>query len=215
MRPISMSSSRVLVVAILGACLLDASAAPHRTLPTRSADPPRARVDPYAGTPCPGDLSLALKRTIDGREPNDTQPGPYAKEHQHEITADQLLARDAAIAKILALEARTPAVVPAELRAGLADRARDPDYRLFMARCELGSASTLRRAGYDAALAYLLGASESDALPIVMQSLEPDGSIERTQHTSLKSCNEACDAPRPLGNPNQDSCRTRCMLYCK
>lgn len=132
--------------------------------------------DPYANAACPADLSLAVgKRKIDGRDMADTLHVKYAKEHMKRVRADGIVARDAAIDRVLAIEADKPGVVPAGFRAELAAHARDPSYRLYMARCELATDETTRRAGYDAGLAFLLGAPMADVLPVVEQSFYPDG----------------------------------------
>ncbi|MBS1122770.1 MAG: hypothetical protein H6Q90_4998, partial [Deltaproteobacteria bacterium] len=164
--------------------------------------PPPPPSDPFATAACPEDLSLAVARKLDGRIPADTQPGPYTKEHGKPVTANQLVATDEAIAKVIALETATPGVVPRGFRAELAAHARDPHYRLFMARCELDSPITTRRAGYDAGLALLLGASPADVLPLVLKSFYPGG-------TTSMSCTRAADCGPSSCDPVTRSCMSK------
>jgi hypothetical protein len=73
-----------------------------------------------------------------------------------------------------------------------------------MARCELADRTTVRRAGYDAAIAFLLGASAADVLPIVRDSLYPDGVLQQSCRSSsdcrgqqlCDSVSKSCMSPR-------------------
>lgn len=143
--------------------------------------------DPYADAPCPADLSLDVgARKIDGRDPADTIHVKYAKEHLKRVKDDGLVGKDDAIERVLAIESDHPGVVPAGFRTELGAHARDPSYRLYMARCELATDATTRRAGYDAGLAFLLGAGMTEVLPLVEQSFYPDG-------PTVMSCTKTAD----------------------
>lgn len=150
-----------------------------------------AKPSPY--TKCPSELAMAVSRNIDAREPAETIHATYAPQHRQPVRKSELLDRERAIERVLALERAQPVVVPAGFRAELVEHARDPEFRLHMARCELASMASIRRAGYDAALAVLLGARVEDALPLIRQSLFPDG--ERVRSCSSNAdCNGSCDA---------------------
>jgi hypothetical protein len=56
-----------------------------------------------------------------------------------------------------------------------------------MARCELADLHTVRRAGYDAAIAFLLGAPATEVLPILKKSVYPDGDTAQSC-ASPKEC---------------------------
>jgi hypothetical protein len=160
--------------------------------PTAVASEPAPPPDPWATATCPGDLSLADgDRDIDGRMPLDTIPTRYAKEHMKVAKAADFVSPDEAIDRVLALEADKPGVVPAGFRAVLAEHGRDP---LYMARCELEQDPTTRRAGHDAGLAFLLGATAEEVYPLVSASFYPDGSTSQTC-TSKKDCRDGmtCD----------------------
>jgi hypothetical protein len=159
-------------------------AQPAMHLPTGPAAPP---ADPFATAECPADLSLAAgPRNIDGRDPHKTMRVAYAKEHLKLVTQDQLVLQQDAVARVLELEAKTPGLVPAGFRDRIAKHARDPKFRMYMARCELERPETIRRAGHDAALAYLLGANVKEVFPLVEKSLYPDG-------TTSMSCSRSAD----------------------
>jgi len=194
---------RLVALAALGAsaCITPASAPPAQTpapagesyATVTSSDDAGAAAstvvpeDPYANAPCPADLSLDVgARKIDGRDPADTIHVKYAKEHLKRVKDDGLVDKDAAIERVLAIEAAKPGVVPAGFRTELAAHARDPSYRLYMARCELATDETTRRAGYDAGLAFLLGAGMAEAWPLVEQSFYPDG-------PTVMSCTKTAD----------------------
>jgi hypothetical protein len=140
-------------------------------------------------------LSLGVKRTIDVREPANTQPGPYAREHRHEVRPDELLRGEDAIARIVAIENAHEDVVPSAFRTARKERPRDPALRMRMARCELESSDTIRRAAYDASVAYFLGAPQTEVYNLVTKSLYPDGTLE-TSCTGKADCgtNDRCDA---------------------
>jgi hypothetical protein len=219
--------SLVVAVALVG-CVLKGSGGSSWTsasgppASTTSATAPAAP-DPYADAPCPTDLSLRVKRKIDGRIPWDPIHARYAKEHEQPVTADELLSRDAAIDRVIGVETKTPGVVPAGFRADMTANGRDPQFRLFMARCELGTDSTIRRAGHDAALAVLLGATDEQALALVRESIDPDG-YASGPCAATADCNAGRPATRsrgcvrrasrrPLGSCPRPSSRSR-MRWC-
>lgn len=158
---------------------------PPTTLAMRPAD--AAKPSPYAneppsrplGEPCPEDLSLTVARTIDGRKPSASIKARYAKQHQQLVRRDELIAPGDAITRVLEIERKQPGVVPAGFRGMIGHRGRDPKFRLHMARCELSESTTVRRAGYDAALAFLLGAPRADVMPLMLTSMYPEGTMTR------------------------------------
>lgn len=164
-----------------------------------------APADPFRTAACPKDLSLSVgPRNIDGRDPSTTMRGPYAKEHLKLVTPDQFLLQQDAVARVLELEAKQPGLVPAGFREQIGKHGRDPNFRLYMARCELAKAETTRRAGYDAGLAYLLGANVKEALPLVTQSFYPDGTTSTSCTNSADCGAHTCDSvTRSCGSSKQ------------
>jgi hypothetical protein len=152
---------------------------------------------------CPSDLSLDMKsRTIDTRTHKAGQTkedyAVYKKMKwapNHTRPVGDAFVSAAAVDDVLRIEARTPTLLPAGFRAAIAASPRDPDLRLRIAACELGQASTRRRASYDAALALLLGAPMDKVKPILLEATRNEGANNNT----FKSCwqgrcenNETC-----------------------
>jgi hypothetical protein len=185
-----MSRSGWLVLACVIGCTVapQQQAGPQPAQPTESyatvttsddpapASEPAAMPDPFASAACPTDLSIAVgARKHDGRYQRDTIRARYTKEHLKPVTAAQMLSREDAIERVLGFEANKPGLIPAGFRAEIAAHGRDPSFRLYMARCELAGAETLRRAGHDAGLAYLLGAPADQVHALLKKSFYPDG----------------------------------------
>ncbi len=148
---------------------------------------------PAVPTRCPSDLSLAVARTLDGRVPAQTIPGRLAPQHLQPVRRDELLDDETAIKRVIAIETSQPVVVPSGFRGDIVALGRDPEFRLLMARCELADPYTHRRAGYDAAMALLLGASPDAVLPLLHKSMTPDGT--RAQSCRIDAdCSYLCDS---------------------
>ncbi len=148
--------------------------------------------------PCPADLRLTIPRTIDARIPKTTLPGPYAREHKKEARPEELLKGEEAVERVIAIERAHPEVLPSAYLAAVIATPKDAALRLRMARCELDRPDTIRRASYDASLAYFLGASKAEAYAIVHESLYPGGS-ESTSCTGPKDCAKEATCDKKLG----------------
>lgn len=144
-------------------------------------------------TRCPSDLSISVSRTLDGRFPAQTIPGRLASQHLQPVRRDELLDDETAIKRVLAIETAQPVVVPSGFRDDMVALGRDAEFRLLMARCELADPYTHRRAGYDAAMALLLGASPDVVLPLLHKSMNPDGTRAPSCRIDA-DCSYACDA---------------------
>lgn len=131
---------------------------------------------------------MAVARTL----PAETR-GTLAAQHRQQVRRSELLDSEAAIKRVIAIEAAHPAVVPAAFRKDVVTYGRTPEFRLHMARCELAHPQSIRRAGYDAAMAVLLGAAPEVALPLINQSVFPDGPTT-TSCGSNADCSGSCDA---------------------
>jgi hypothetical protein len=140
--------------------------------------------------PCPSDLTVDVsERLVDARRHPPWDARLYQKlrwpaEHGDPMSLGFFVEAQAAIARVLELEAQQPKLVPAGLRADVQARPRDPWLRLRMARCELGSQHTRRRASYDAALALLLGAPAAEVEPLVLESTR-DALAKKSASSSL------------------------------
>ncbi|HTR52611.1 MAG TPA: hypothetical protein VMJ10_17975 [Kofleriaceae bacterium] len=145
-----------------------APAATAEAQPGPAGAAPAARAAPAAPETavmpaCPRDLSQDRgKRSVDVIPADFVTPGVYAHrhfaaEHKKPPKRDFALAADAAVDRVIAIEQRAPGLVPAGFRAAVAAHPRDAALRAQMAECEAAADLTQRRAGYDAALAFLLG----------------------------------------------------------
>ena len=151
--------------------------------------------DSWLDAACPETLTVASgPRTIDVRSPVQSGAGPYAKDNLVPFRAEEGIDRDDAVARVLALEAKTPGLVPEGFRADLAEHGKDGFFRLHMARCELASPSTVRRAGHDAALAYLLGVPNDAALSVARQAQTPVDGMHNCGPTLPCPASFTCDA---------------------
>jgi hypothetical protein len=121
---------------------------------------------------CPTDLAVQPgPRTLDTRQaPTNSPRVALAKGHLNPPAEDFFLESGAAIDKVLAAEAKTPAMIPAGFRDQVKANPRDAALRLRMARCELDNDQTRRRASYDAGLALLLGQPKRKAMAILLES---------------------------------------------
>jgi len=130
----------------------------------RPAPPARPAAPESAVLPaCPHDLSLDRgKRPIDVSSGASVDEKTYARRrlaawHKHRPERDFALSADDAVDRVVAIEERVPGLVPAGFRAAVAAHPRDAALREQMSECEAAVEATQRRAGYDAALAFLLG----------------------------------------------------------
>ncbi|HZS40346.1 MAG TPA: hypothetical protein VFF06_26120 [Polyangia bacterium] len=126
--------------------------------------------------PCPSDLALDVsERLVDARRHPPWDLKQYQKlrwpaEHGDPMSPAFFVDAQAAIARVLELEAQQPKLIPAGFRADVRARPRDPWLRLRMARCELHAQHARRRASYDAALALLFGAPQNEVEPLLLES---------------------------------------------
>jgi hypothetical protein len=126
-----------------------------------------------APTSCPQDLSVAPgKRTIDNRA-GLKGSGAFSKDDLRPAAARDFLSKQAAIARVIGIERKNLGLVPAGFRTEFHAHEMDASFRLRMATCELAKGDTTRRAAYDASIAYLLGAAETDAAPMISKGLYP------------------------------------------
>lgn len=173
----------------------------HAQTPSHTRELPAAG-DPYQLVPCPTDMTFqAGPRKIDVREPYDTVAGPYAREHMQLASPAEVFTKQAAIERVLEIENKTPGLVPAGFRAEMKIKERDPSFRLFMARCELETPETTRRAAYDAALAFLLGAPQAAVLPLTERAFFPDG-------TASNPCSKDSDCKASKCDKKERACRS-------
>src|SRR5581483_10369491 len=102
--------------------------------------------------PCPSDLALDVsERLVDARRHPPWDLKQYQKlrwpaEHGDPMSPAFFVDAQAAIARVLELEAQQPKLIPAGFRADVRARPRDPWLRLRMARCELHAQHARRRA---------------------------------------------------------------------
>jgi len=128
------------------------------------------------GGDCPRDLAVKTDdRTINTRLSAPTDPDRYkgiewAPGHKRAPAQDFVLAEQETIDRVIAIEAKNPAIVPAGFRKQLRADPRDKALRLRMARCELDAPATRRRASYDAAMALLLGSPLDQVAEVLNQS---------------------------------------------
>jgi hypothetical protein len=149
-----------LLCPLLAACVVVPAGSPPQQ-PTVAADSaPAPHRSPSADTTpqCPSDLSLDRgKRSIATYQADiDTRPSHLAPGHKKPLTRAFGLEPDDAVARVLAVEAKHPELVPAGFRAEVLANPRDGALRARMADCEAQHSETQRRAGYDSALAFLL-----------------------------------------------------------
>jgi hypothetical protein len=115
--------------------------------------------------PCPTDLSLDSGAatidltTADSVDAKTHARRHFARDHQQPLAREFALAGSDAVDRVIAIEQRAPGLVPAGFRDAVAANPRDKLLRYRMAQCEAAKPATRRRAGDDAALAFLLGAA--------------------------------------------------------
>jgi hypothetical protein len=142
---------------------------------------------------CPADLTLDVsERLVDTRRHPPWDARQYQKlrwpaEHGDPMRPAFFVEDAQAVTHVLELEAQQPTLVPAGFRAAVRERPRDPSLRLHMARCELANKQTRRRASYDAALALLLGAPASDAVPLIVESTKNGRGTDSVARCASKS----------------------------
>lgn len=109
----------------------------------------------------------------------DTRKGPmitaqirkstkWAAEHQKTPPAKWVLAPEAAVEKVVALEAKNPKLIPEPFREKLLANPKDAALRLEIGACEAKRSATRRRAAYEGAMALLLGAPPEEAQKLIM-----------------------------------------------
>jgi len=165
---------RHLIALLVSGCTLVPLVPVSRSAPPPAPEPspaePLPRPPARPATPetavlpaCPQDLSLDR-----GKRPIDVVPGDAVSEaaaahrrlaawHKQVPNKDFALPADEAVDRVIAIEQRMPGLVPAGFRAAVAAHPRDAALREQMSDCERADNLAQRRAGYDAALAFLLG----------------------------------------------------------
>ena len=205
------------VLALLVACLTrppanqQPSAVEPVAAPAESPEPsapagPRLPYDVTEPDDCPQDTTVAVNlRTIDSRKAPSMEDWKryekmrFAPEHLRSPDSKFALDADVAVEKVIALELANPELIPTGFRDELIANPRDSKLRLRMARCELFSLETRRRASYDALMAHLLGVPLADIEEILIGSTKYGENDDR----SLRSCpkkgcgdDSICDAAR-------------------
>lgn len=147
---------------------------------------------------CPADLAVQPgPRSLDTRQaPTNSPRVALAKGHLHPPPDDFFLDASAAVDRVIAAEAKTPAMIPAGFREAVKASPRDGALRLRMARCELENDQTRRRASYDAGMAMLLGAPKGKAMAVLLEATK-NGDKQRTTQSCVPgdACptGETCD----------------------
>ncbi len=99
----------------------------------------------------------------------------FAPQHRKPVIGDAsfALSATAAVDKTVAIEAKSPLLVPSGFRQDLATQGRASAFRLRMAECELDHKELQRRAAIDLGLALLLGAREEQVTAKMQKLAEP------------------------------------------
>lgn len=133
--------------------------------PQLAAAPPVSTTVASAAPTCPTDMSIdpgaAKISTIqaDGHHGRYAYHGRYASAHKQPLTSAFGVPPEIAIGRVIAIENKHQTLIPAGFRDAVIAAPRDPALRARMADCEAHDPKTLRRAGHDLALAFLLGAN--------------------------------------------------------
>jgi len=138
---------------------------------------------------CPSDISVNPgPRTIDTRKVPEARIGQFAKGHTEPPPASFFLDREKALEMALAVEAKTPGLIPAGFREPIKKNPRDAALRLKMARCELEHDKTRRRASYDALIAIFLGGNKDAGLAILIESTR-----NQLRRNTRQTCSKTSD----------------------
>ena len=151
----------LLACCLLAGCALVPVATPRAGHDTpEAAAPPLPATSPHAAAPeCPADLALdrGARPIAAFQAMASTRPPRLAPGHKQKLVKVFGVAPEDAVARVVAIEAKYPGLVPSGFRDAVLASPRDAALRSRMAECEARHPETLRRAGYDAALAFLLG----------------------------------------------------------
>src|SRR5262245_49446891 len=120
---------------------------------------------------------------MDTRKLPEAKIWQFAKGHTEPPPASFFVDREKALEMALAVEAKTPGLVPAGFRDQIKKNPRDAALRLKMGRCELEQDKTRRRASYDALMGIFLGGNKDAGLAILLESTR-----NQTRRNTSQTC---------------------------
>ncbi|MBI3073032.1 MAG: hypothetical protein HYY84_13040 [Deltaproteobacteria bacterium] len=181
----------------------------YAAAPGTESDAKRTAAVTIAPSDCPVDMAADIEsRSIDTRKAPpaersvDTRRGrpktlkapkrvAWVRGHRKPVAPSFALEPSKAVDQALDIEKTNMTNIPAGFRSRVAASPRDASLRLELARCELRTPATRRRASYDAAVALLLGAPREQVEPVLLEATEN----ESNTNNSFRSCDGASSCP--------------------